>query len=98
MKYLELCLQVEFNMSNSALAKFQIGKNGITKGVIESLTLALKNHKQIRISVLKSCCRNKEELEELATELKSEIPFNLKVRTIGYTIILIKLRGKPTSK
>jgi len=33
-------------------AKFQIGKNGITQGTLDSLSLVFKNHKHVRISVL----------------------------------------------
>lgn len=84
-------------MKNPALAQFQIGKNGLTDGVIESLSSALKNHKQVRISVLKSACRNKEDLKKIAEELQAKLPYNLKVRTIGYTIILVKLRKKEYS-
>jgi len=78
--------------TNPTLAKFQLGKNGITDGVIESLTLALKNHKQVRVSVLKSFCRNKDDLKKLALELEQKLPFKLKIRSIGYTLILIKLK------
>lgn len=77
-------------MKNPLLAKFQIGKNGITDGVIESLSLALKNHKQIRISVLKSFCRDRKHLEEITAEIKEKVAYPVNTRVIGYTIILIK--------
>ncbi|MFH1802686.1 MAG: YhbY family RNA-binding protein [archaeon] len=76
-------------MSHPALAKFQIGKNGLTDGTLESLQLALKHHKQVRISILKSACRNREELEKMAKELREKLPVK-NHRVIGYTIILIK--------
>ncbi|MFH1290345.1 MAG: YhbY family RNA-binding protein [Nanoarchaeota archaeon] len=76
-------------MPHPTLAKFQIGKNGLTDGTIESLSLALKYHKQVRISVLKSACRNREELKKIAEELQEKLPIK-NHRVIGYTIILIK--------
>lgn len=79
-------------MKGHNLAKFQLGKNGITEGVVESLTNSFKHHKQVRVSVLKSLCRDQKELKELAEDLASKIPHKLAVRTIGYTIILIKLK------
>lgn len=79
-------------MSHPTLSKFQIGKNGITEGVLQSLVQDLKYHKQIRISVLKTATRNKEELKQIAQNLQDKLPFKLKVRIIGYTIILVKLR------
>lgn len=76
---------------NSFQAKMQIGKNGITSGLIESMTNALKNHRQVRISVLKSCCRDREELKKLADELKAQVKQKCACRIIGYTIIIVKL-------
>lgn len=76
------------------ITKFQIGKNGITPGVIESLSLAFKHHKQIRISVLKSATRDKEKLKQMAHEIIKKLPINCDVRIIGYTIILIKKAKK----
>ena len=81
-------------MRNPTLAKFQIGKNGVNEGVVESLTMALKNHKQVRVSVLKSFCRNRDELNSVVADLLEKLPFRLKARVIGYTIVLIKLGNK----
>ncbi|MFH1271195.1 MAG: YhbY family RNA-binding protein [Nanoarchaeota archaeon] len=77
-------------MSHSTLAKFQIGKNGLTEGTIKSLELALKNHKQIRISVLESNGRDKTKMKSLAQEILKKIPHKCNYRIIGFTIILIK--------
>lgn len=79
-------------MSIFSQAKFQIGKNGLTEGTIESLNNVFKTHKQVRVSVLKSCCRDRAQLEEIAKELIKKIPVKLNARIIGYTIILIKTK------
>ena len=68
----------------------QIGKLGVTKGFINSLKNSFKKHKIVRISVLKSCCRNKTELKEIAEKIKKSLGNNYKFRTIGYTIIFKK--------
>ncbi len=70
------------------VAQFQIGKLGVNPGVIESLKTVLKNHKQVRISVLKSASRDRNKLKEMVKEIedKLEIPFDYKI--IGFTIIL----------
>ena len=78
-------------MKHSIVAKFQIGKQGLTDAVLNSLAVLMKNHKQIRISVLKSCCRDREELKKIAQRIEHFLPQKLKVRIIGYTIILVKL-------
>jgi RNA-binding protein YhbY len=73
-------------------AKFQIGKNGITPGVIDSLSLVFKAHKQVRVATLKSSGRNRDSIEKIALDLSSKLSeklggvFNHTV--IGFTIIL----------
>ena len=73
------------------VAKFQIGKQGLTEGVIESLKQDIKNHRQVRISVLKSCCRNREELMAILSKIESHLPKKFKYRLIGYTIVISKI-------
>ena len=74
-------------------AKFQIGKQGITEGTIESLKLVIKNHKRVRISVLKSAGRDREEMKVIAQRLCDELG-NCVAKVIGFTIILIKVSKK----
>jgi RNA-binding protein YhbY len=79
---------------NFSFAKFQIGKNGINSGVIDSLSLVFKTHKQVRISVLKSSSRDKEYVKNMANEIvvmledKKEYSYSFKV--IGFTIIMTR--------
>jgi len=83
------------------IAKFQIGKFGVTQGVAESLKLALINHKQIRISVLKSSGRTRENIVQMAQDLASKLKAlgeNCVYKTIGFTIILIKLGSAKPAK
>ena len=73
--------------------KFQIGKFGKTEGVIDSLSLAFKNHKQIRISVLKASGRNRENIKQTAKDIVTKLREkneNCDYRVIGFTITLIK--------
>jgi RNA-binding protein YhbY len=78
------------------ITKFQIGKFGVTEGVLDSLELALKHHKQVRISILQAAGRAR----DLPNKLGEEILLKLKeknisceFKTIGFTIILIKRTG-----
>lgn len=77
-------------MKQFRIASFQIGKNGLTDGIIQSLKLSLKYHKQVRISVLKSATRSRSELQEIAEKIKSSMPVKCAYRIIGFTIILMK--------
>lgn len=75
--------------------KFQIGKNGITEGAINSLNLILKTHSQIRISALKSSGRNKNNIKEIADEIINKLAYRCHYRILGFTIILKRQSGKP---
>lgn len=74
--------------------RFQVGKSGVTPGVLESLGMVFKNHKQVRISVLKSSGRNKKNIPDMATDLSEGLTKITKddysIKIIGFTIILIK--------
>jgi len=72
------------------LARFQIGKSGLTQQFIDSLALAFKNRRQVRVSILKSCTRDKEEVKDLANQLVKKLPLKCSQRILGFTIILIK--------
>jgi len=69
-------------------SKFQIGKNGVTEGVIKSLNQDLKAHNQIRISVLKSADRDRIKVKEMAEEIMQKVNYNCNYKIIGFTIIL----------
>jgi len=76
------------------ITKFQIGKFGITPGVIDSLELALKHHRQVRISALKASGRNRDIMNKMGEEIVSKLKEKCDYRTIGFTIILIKKAEK----
>lgn len=80
-------------MRSYSVAQFQIGKQGLTLGVLEALSLVFKTHKNVRISVLKSSGRNKESIVQIADELKEKLPGRYVYRIIGFTIILQKRSG-----
>ncbi|MEK6825342.1 MAG: YhbY family RNA-binding protein [Nanoarchaeota archaeon] len=75
-------------------SQFQIGKFGVTPGVIDALSLVLKTHKHVRISVLKSSGRDKEKMKTMTQQLIDGLNFKTKnthtARIIGFTIILRK--------
>lgn len=78
------------------IAKFQIGKNGITDGVIEALVSLFKNHKQVRISMLKSSGRSRETIDKMGSEIadrlsKSSIKSPFEYKVIGFTIVMMKI-------
>jgi len=74
------------------IREIQLGKNGVTENFINSLKNQFNNCNNVRISVLRNCCRDKKELEEIAKKILSDLGKNYTARIIGFTIVLRKWR------
>ena len=74
------------------IREIQLGKNGVTDGFLDSLKNQFVKTQNIKISVLKSCCRDKEELKEISKKILEGLGKNYTARIIGYTIALKKWR------
>jgi len=76
------------------MAKFQIGKSGLSEDFIEALRKTFKNRKIVKISLLKSFSRDREKARETADKICSELKDigKFKYKIIGFTIMLIKWR------
>ena len=74
------------------IRELQLGKNKITENFLENLKRQFERVNNIKISVLRSCCRDKKELEELTKEILKHLGKNYTARTIVYTINLKKWR------
>jgi RNA-binding protein YhbY len=68
--------------------KFQIGKQGLTEGVIEALKNHFKTRKVIRISALKGSGRNRETIKQMGDEMVERLGGNYTFNVIGFTIIM----------
>jgi len=76
----------------STIRQIQLGKNGLTENFICNLKHHFDTCKNIKISVLKSCCRNKEELKKIYEEILEKMGKTYTTKIIGYTIIVKKWR------
>ena len=74
------------------IKQIQLGKNNLTENFLVNLKSLFENSNNIKISVLKSCCRNKKELMEISEKILSFLGKNYTARVIGYTINLRKWR------
>ncbi len=72
------------------IKKFQLGKRGVSQNFIEQIKNSFKNTKRIKISVLKSCCRNKEDIRNIAEELIKNFGEKFSYKIIGFVIVLMK--------
>ncbi len=74
------------------IASVQIGKNGITDNFLETLKNYFKNHQNVKISILKSATRDREELKKISEKILENMGKNFTARTIGFTIVVKKWR------
>ena len=73
----------------------QLGKGGITDNFIENLTNQFKNHKNVKISVMRSILPEtgaKKEVQKYAEEILERMGKHYTARAIGFTISLKKWR------
>lgn len=75
-----------------SLGKIQLGKNKVTENFIKDLENRFRTHKNLKVSVLRSCCRDKKELEKIRDEILKILGKNFTARMIGYTLALKKWR------
>jgi RNA-binding protein YhbY len=68
--------------------KLQIGKSGVTEGFLEQLKNILKTHKSVRISMLKSSTRDREQAQEYADKIMAALGKGFRYRLIGYTMVI----------
>ena len=74
------------------ISQVQLGKNGVTANFIETLKTHFKNHKDVRIVVLKSCCRDRNEIKDISEKILEKLGKNYTAKRIGYTIFVKKWR------
>ncbi len=70
----------------------QIGKNGLTSGIIENIKNCFKTHNDIKVSLLKSVGHDKKKVREIAEEIQAELGNKYTYKTIGFAIFLKKWR------
>jgi len=77
-----------------AIRQLQLGKKGLTKEFLETLKKHFEKTKTIKISILKSCCRDKQELKQIEIQILKHLGENYNSRIIGYTINIRKFNKK----
>jgi len=72
------------------IRQLQLGKNGLTESFLGNLKHHFDNCKNIKISVLRSCCRDRVELKKIADKILEKLGKTYTAKIIGYTIIVQK--------
>jgi len=77
-----------------SLVKFQIGKQGLTKGFVKSLENCFKNNNRVKVYVLKTARpegrEGKIQVEKYEKEILAKFGKSYTAKSIGFTINLKK--------
>lgn len=73
-------------------ASIQIGKNGLTSGIIENIKTCFKTHNDVKVCLLKSAGHDRKKAKEIAEKIQEELGNKYTYKIIGFTIFLKKWR------
>ena len=74
------------------IKKLQIGKNGLSEAFVEQVQGIFKKEKIVKISILKSACRDKNDAEKMAQDLVCALGGKFDYKLVGYVVTVIKFR------
>ena len=74
----------------SPVVQVQIGKNGLTDSVIQQIAKIFEHEERMKISILKSACRDKEEAKQMCEKIVGKLGPNFTYRLIGYVCTMQK--------
>lgn len=73
--------------------KFQIGKKGLTDEFIKQIEITFKTCRKIKIDILRSACRDKEEAKKMAEILVDRLGKNYDYKLIGYVLTIMQFNS-----
>jgi len=76
------------------IKRLQIGKNGLTEAFVEQVRTAFEGEEVVKISILKSACRDKRGADGIGLELVDALGKNFVYRLVGYVLTVRKFRKK----
>ena len=72
------------------ITSIQIGKNGVTDNLIETLKSHFKNHINVKVVLLKNFSRDKKKIKKTAEDIVESLGRNYTYRVLGFTIFVKK--------
>ena len=74
------------------IKRLQIGKNGLSPSFIEQVKKIFNDEEVLKISILKSACRDKKEAMIMADSLVEALGKKYSYKLIGYVLTIRKFR------
>jgi RNA-binding protein YhbY len=79
-------------MAREKTTQLQIGKNGLTEGFVGQVKKIFEKKDRVKISILKSACRDKKEAEKICLKLADALGKNFAYTLVGYVCTIIKFK------
>ncbi|MFH0711792.1 MAG: hypothetical protein V1889_01670 [archaeon] len=74
------------------IKRLQLGKAGLSGAFVEQVRSVFEGEKILKISILKSACRNKKDAEEIGRKLVGMLGKKFDYKLVGYVLTVIKFR------
>lgn len=74
------------------IKKLQMGKNGLTPAFIDQVKSIFESETLVKISILKSACRDKKDAEKIGNDLVEALGSKYDYKLVGYVLTVIKYR------
>lgn len=74
------------------ISTVQIGKNGISENLVETLKSHFKKHQNVKVVFLKNSDRDRKKIKKQAEEIVDELGTNYSYRILGFTVFFKKWR------
>lgn len=74
------------------IKRLQIGKNGLSEAFTRQVRILFDKEEVVKISILKSACRDKKGAEKMAEDLVEALGKNFVYRLVGYVLTVRKFR------
>ena len=74
------------------IKRLQIGKSGLTSAFVEQVKSIFEGETLVKISILKSACRDKKAAEKIGDELVAALGKKYDYKLVGYVLTVVKYR------
>jgi RNA-binding protein YhbY len=75
-----------------AIKRLQLGKGGLSDAFVEQVRKIFGDARVVKISILKSCCRDKKDAESIGDELVAKLGKKFRYKLVGYVLTVVKYR------
>ena len=75
-----------------AIKRLQLGKGGLSDAFVSQVKGIFEKERVLKISILRSCCRDKGEAEEIGRKLVGLLGRKFDYKLVGYVLTLVKFR------